>query len=983
MPQASDRERMFGRDRELATLSAALDEALAGTGRLMLIGGEPGIGKTRLAEALSELAEARAVPVAWGRFPELAGAPPYWGWTQLLRSLLALRPTVTVDQDLARGPAQLARILPELTPGHKKQRPFAVGAIAAAESFALHEAVTSLLRASASQLGLVLILDDLHAADPASVTLFSHLGRVVASLRALLVATHRDSERDLGPQLRSALAELGRERSTLRIQVVGLDAVAVREHLVDVMDQAVSSITAGTVRDRTEGNPFFAGELGRLLADRARLLDDPLVATAVPPGVRDIVTWRLQQLPETARSVLEVAALVGRNIHVDVIAAACESSAEHVLESLEPAVTAGTLVRDEGDRLRFSHALVVDALRETLPVARRASLHLQVAIAIESTRGASLDDWLPALAAHWAGAPRTEHSARRALDTARRAAQLASARLGHSDAASLWRIALDSADAARVSAAERAEVLVGLAGSLYRCGEVRASLDVCLQAAAAADAAERADLFAAAALIVEGTGELEWAPTLVRLASDALVRVGNDDLSLRARLNGQLGSCLHFTSAPGRRERAQAATSTAVALAEQSGDDAALYAALRSRQITNSAPDGIEEREATAARMLELGTATGNPWAEFWGRLWLVDAHFQRGQLDYAEAGLAALEPVVERLQWPVARWHVLRTRAAMAQARARFADALELITASADVLAGTGLPRARVVTLSFLEVQSDLVGPIAGNAERLAQLTEWSNRGELGPLVRLLLTLLRERNLDEARTQYHRLTPVAQWDPPDYLLSVNAAYRIQIGIALGLRGDVEFFMTRLLPFAHWQVVAGAGTVATQGSGWRYVGLAEAFLGRLDDAVEHLGQAVEDNRRCGVVAFAVVAQQDLAETLLKRGAGGDVERSRTLAAGALDQAQLFGMQPMVDRARAHLSGLPVRYGKTDELTRRELEVARLVAEGLTNRQLAVRLGITERTAEAHLDHIRSKLGFASRAQVAGWIAVRERRAGAQ
>jgi DNA-binding NarL/FixJ family response regulator len=173
---------------------------------------------------------------------------------------------------------------------------------------------------------------------------------------------------------------------------------------------------------------------------------------------------------------------------------------------------------------------------------------------------------------------------------------------------------------------------------------------------------------------------------------------------------------------------------------------------------------------------------------------------------------------------------------------------------------------------------------------------------------------------------------------------------------------------------AHWQVVFGAGTVITFGSGLLATGKAAAFLGDLDAATRQIERAMDDNEAGGVVAFAIVARQELAEVLARRAAGSDLDRARGLASTALRDAERYGMKPIARRAGTLLRELPRRRVRSERLTPRELEVARLVAEGLTNRQVAVRLGITERTAETHVDHILTKLGFAGRAQIAAWVA---------
>jgi DNA-binding CsgD family transcriptional regulator len=315
----------------------------------------------------------------------------------------------------------------------------------------------------------------------------------------------------------------------------------------------------------------------------------------------------------------------------------------------------------------------------------------------------------------------------------------------------------------------------------------------------------------------------------------------------------------------------------------------------------------------------------------------------------------------------------VLRSRAAILQARGKFEEALESADRARAELSGSGLQRAALTYTNFLEATSDLLGDLPGGEERRRQLRELVVR-EPGVYPRLIISLLREGEVGDARALYARLPAVDSWNPPRYMRSLHLTNRLQAAIALRLRDDVELLAARLAPVAHWHVCLSAGTVLTLGSGFLFTGMAAGALGDFDRAVLHIEKAVDDNTRSGAVALALVARQELAEMLARRKVGTDLDNARRYASAVLAEARRLGMRPFVDRASALLSGLPRRRVKSEQLTARELEVARLLAEGLTNRQVAVRLGITEKTAENHVDNILGKLGFASRAQVAAWVA---------
>ena len=962
---------ILGREREMSVLRAALDSTLTGHGRLVLVSGEPGIGKSTLAEALAAEARARGVSVSWARAPETAGAPPYWLWAQTLRNQSTTNDPATLGRNLASAAPGLARLLPEIAtllgdlpiPAHDGE----------AERFHLSDEIASFLLSCAGHQGQVVILDDLHAADPASLEVLAHVASRLGEGPLLIVGTHRESAEDVTPALQKTLAEVARVKDAVHLGLSGLDAGAVHEQLTQIAGREVPGDLAERVRARTAGNPFFVGEVGRLLL-RDDGSGDIGMADAVPPRVRDVITWRLSRLPAATHDVLETAALIGVDVPIDMLAAACGRQPAEILTMLQPAFRAGVLRRGRSAaHLQFAHGLVVETIAETLPVGRAEQLHGQVAAAIETTRATTLDDWLPALAAHWSAATPGETAARRTVEVARLAAEQAERRLAHGDALPLWRTALDAAERAQVVTGERAELLIGLARSLFRTGDVAGSVDSCLAAARSADAAERPDLYAAAALVVEGTGEPRWARTLIGLAEEALARLGDGDLASQAQLHAQICQLLDLTDIPDREQRARDEAELAVALAEQSGDRQALQAALHAQQRILSGPEGVDQRLVIAGRIIEIGAESGDPWPELWGRLWSVDALMQLGRLADAEAQLVDLEPAVERLRWPVARWHLLRSRAAILQARARFDEALHAAEDARVALAGTGLARAALTYAGFLENHSDLVGELPRWDERRRFLLGWPAR-EPAFAVRPVQSLVREGEYETARALYAHLPPPDRWNPPRYVLLVHLWGRLKVAIELGLRAEVEQLLVRFQPIAHWHVAFGAGTVITLGSGRLMSGRAAAFLGDLNTAVVELEQAMDDDERCGVVAMAIVARQELADVLARRATGSDLDRARRLSSSALRDAERYGMKPTARRAATLLRELPRRRVRSERLTLRELEVAGLVAEGLTNRQVAVRLGITERTAETHVDHILTKLGFAGRAQIAAWVA---------
>jgi DNA-binding SARP family transcriptional activator len=319
---------IVGRVAELGSLRTALGEARRAT-RFVVVEGEPGIGKTRLLEALGGEAAAGGAVVVWGRTHESGAAPAYWPWLAALRTLVEQRP------DLASGLGSL------LDPRGGLEE---VGEAGPA-SFRLHEAVAVALETAGAASPVVVLLDDLQWADPASLELLGYLATRLSDAPVLVGVTLRSRELGRSDPVTSALSAIARRPGSRRLTLKGLDATDSGELLAQAAGRPVDESVAAAIHARASGNPFFAGELARLLADEDQLDDVGAVArTPVPEGVRDVVRRRLDRLPEPTVDVLRVAAVLGRDLELSLLAAAAGTSAGACLDALEPAVAQRLLV---------------------------------------------------------------------------------------------------------------------------------------------------------------------------------------------------------------------------------------------------------------------------------------------------------------------------------------------------------------------------------------------------------------------------------------------------------------------------------------------------------------------------------------------------------------------------------------------------------------------------------------------------------------
>jgi len=920
---------LVGRDAELALLREWVDDAGAGRGRVVQVNGEAGIGKSALVATVAAEARARGMRVLVGRTTEAEGAPPNWPWLQILDRL--------DRRSLLDGPA---------------------GVDPDSEQFTRLEAVVAVL---VSEPG-VIVIEDAHRADPASLRLLGRLAEAVADAPVALIVTQRSEPVDRSDGFDAVSEALGRVAGACRLDLAGIDRAAVAELLPVGLDGRMVE-SAWSV---SNGNPLLVGELGRHLAAGATL-------AMVPRSVRDGVALRLSRRSPACIELIRFAAVAGRTFPTGLLATATGRPAVQVLTDLDEAVAASLVEpTEQAGVFRFVHALVRDAVLATMGAAEGAARHRELARAVEAYEADS-DARTLELARLWeAASPLGDHATAALWCT--RAGAVAERQLAWEDAARFYRRALELA-AGQSSPAEDYERHLGAARALSHCDELATVHAYCLQAAAIARQNGRADLTAEAILVLEGRGSP--GDGFREAAQAALDELPADAHDLRARVHAQLVN-LAFYVEPSAMEAQCAAAEEAAALA---ADPVAELAALRARNMLSYGPEHARLRLELADRLERAAAAAGKPSVGFWAPLWRIDALVELGRLTEAVASVPDLRRAVRSAGLPIARWHQARTEAALAQATARFDDAHALAVEARDLYARLENPFGAVAMYLGIRLGIELhTGHTPATTDAWQHVDIDSVAPFLGdlPLVGSANVALAAGDRERALHYYRRLPPVAGWRIPPALSLQVLALRVQAAVALDVSADLPDLYGALLRHRRLHVGSGGGIVNYLGPVELWLGIIAGGSEQLDTAIGHLGAAAEDATAAGAPGFAVHARTELAEALHARGQPGDRDAAAAMAATALAEANRLGMAPFAARMERLPAAVDPHAGP---LSPRERDVAALVSQGSTNREIAAALYISERTAQNHVQHILTKLGLDNRTQIAAWHMAQHRSSG--
>ena len=961
-----------GRSRELGllrTMSGGDGDGL----RFVLIGGEAGSGKSRLVREFAREAAAGGARVLYGACDSVVRRP-YGPFVDALQQLVRSTEPGDLRADLGAEGGELSRLLPDLAL-LAGELPAPLAADPDTERHRLHTAVAQLLSAASRRTPLVLVIEDAHWADTPTLLLLRHLPHSAAEAQTLVVTTFRDTEAEVPESLSAALVDLRRSEGVVRLRLGGLSAEEVSEFVElgggqDLGPElpAVAQVLTGL----TGGNPFLMTELWRSVLEAGAVSserDGRQLARAVaelgsPEEVRELVSQRLGRLSPSTTALLELAAVAGPEFELDVLDGSGLERTQ-LRSALEQAAAHGMIEEVGGRQLgyRFTHELVRRAVYDRMPGIRRAELHLQVAEALERAGGADESRPLAELAHHFAAAAPIDGPSR-AIEYSVLAGRAALAALDFDEAQERFSSALDLGieDPAR-----RAQTYLELGTACFRGGSSSDSMNAYMNAAKTARSLGDAQVLATAAVGYEDAcfRPARTAEGSTELLEEASLALGQGDSELRVRLLSGLTRAHAFAGDYGTSAYVE---EQAIAMARRLGDQHGLATVLM-RSYWTHANSNLEETLGMLSEAREIAAAIGDTDIETEAMEWRVASLIALGDLQAAARELDEVYSLAGRLRQPF-MLHVAGTYAAtLALCTGRLADA--------DAAAQRSHEWSRLLTGRPAGTYGIQMFGIRREQGRLAELATtikaFSQRDRPGAAWRPgFAALLAELGMEnEVRRELACVRDEGFDELRSTLWVASLSYLTDACAAVGDRSMAELVYPELAPLAGGNIVIGHG-VACYGAADRYLGLLAATLGDHARAVDHFEQALARNREMGATTWVAQTMYAYGRTLRMSGSGDDAAQASALLSEAAALAQRIGMPTLLARTRALGARVHDSRSVPEELSEREVEILRLVAAGLSNREIGAQLFISGHTVANHVRSILRKTGAANRTEAAGY-----------
>ena len=885
--------RISGRDRELAQMTSALGSAVASRGRALLVAGEAGIGKTTLAEAFSDLAVQQGASVVWGRCWEAGGAPAFWPWVQALRAALALE---DVDAALARARPfvdAVATLMPEVAGPGLAQKP--AGLEGDHERFVLFDAISHVIREIANRRPLVLVLEDLHAADPSSLLLLRFIARDVRSSRCLIVGTYREREAQADAMTRDLLADVAREGEVIALHGLSPDAMATV--LEDTAGTMPSDSLLSSLNQITEGNPFYATEIMRLLLAEHRVepkLDLTRKTLPVPSNVSETVLKRVRQLEPDVRELLDVAAVIGREFSLEPLAGAAKVTLSQARSRLAVAESERVIKTTGPGSFVFDHGLIREALYESLSDKKRTTLHGEVASVLERSALGRGGDALAEVAHHYLRAALDD--ARPPFEYAVRAARRALDVFAYEQAIDLYEEALALSPVASATPEEKSDLLRGLGEAMLRIGRVTEGKDTLAKAAQEAKSCNSPARLADA-VIAYGYAPVEGGivdQRQLELIKEALVAVGDAPGRERALFLARWAHELMFADNLDDAELRDRLSAEALHMIRRFGDERDVGRVLRNRFSVILAPNRLEECMEVADEISRIGASLQDTEMRLMGAIRRAAVFMMTGQEDRLDVEVEVIQKLTAESRQPMHLSPVEFFKACLCGMRSDVASAMK---ASDEAMA---------------------IGPDVPNAmgAHLLQHITWrwqtDGGGDFEPFMRVAMeqrpgvrrtwraakaaTLAKTGRGDEASALLDETIEDLPDTPIDSTFLALLHGAVETARVLRRTQGLGPLYNALIPFRdqHIVQVMVAPTVYFGHAEWD-LGTLASLSGDLDLAESHFEAALHQHALVGARTYLAWTQAELAEMLVRRGRQEDADRAARLVEEARRNAKDLGL----------------------------------------------------------------------------------------
>ena len=859
---------LVGRQAEMEQLETWWHGGQAATlERVMLLAGDPGIGKTRLLAETAVRAFASGAIVLAGRAPEET-LVPYQPFLEALGHYVFRAPLEELRLVAREYGAELGRLIPELRRRVPELPPPDPGD-PETDRYRLFEAVAGLLAEISAAVPVLIVLDDLQWADRPTLLLLRHLARSPHNTRVSIMGAYRDVDQ-WSEGFDAALAGLRRERLMVQLDVGGLPEDEAIELVRLRVGGTPSLAFVQALYRETEGNPFFIEEIVRHLTDAGVRSQDAgardLERVGLPEDVRGVISRRLDRLAPASIEWLRVAAVIGRDFDSALLERVLGFDEDRFLAALEDALDAGLVAEAPGEpgRYSFAHALIRETLYEGMSSARRARVHRRVGVALEDS--ALPESQIGALALHFTRAADPE-DAERAIRYGLQAGEQATAMLANEEAAAHYSRALEVLDRSDPEALRRrCDLLLELGEAQVRSGERPLAWATFREAAAlAAELGDKGSLARAAIgasrRYVQPPGVVD--EELIALLEQAAEMTADERTVTRVRLLARLCGALYFSD---QRDRMAALSAEATALAAELEDPQAIALAAAARRRAYWGPGALERRLADSTLLLRAAREASDIELTLQGHAWLVVDLLERGDRTGVEVQIDAFTAGAEQLRQPLYLWNaaVWQAMKALLDGRLDEVEPLAAAAVSSGIRSeGVTAPQYYAVQVLYLRREQSRMGELEDPVREALS----TNPDRAAWRAGLALLLNETGRTEEARAEFDLLARDGfGWVPRDGDWMVVTALAADLAHALDDAERAAILYELLEPYADTNVVIGLGAVCL-GATSRYLGRLALTLGRREEAVAHLRHAVAANASLQATIELAHSRVDLAWAL--------------------------------------------------------------------------------------------------------------------